>query len=448
MQYKIIVDKQPRTNPSSDKRQYVIDIEELRYLGDIYDSLIITKDADYVIRKLSLSEYGVLSVLDKEVIEPIDNINIELFEGDNYIYLADMTGNYIYAEYLLKNEFTDMYITEAEMNTAIKQTEKTITLSVNQKLTSYSTKQETKSEIELATESINLSVDKKLEDYSTTEEMNAQIDIKADGITSSVSKTYATKDEVYSSVGTVNLVNNSDFSHKDESDNYDLKNWTLQGDISESDKNIVVEENDKTWFRLYSPGNFQYNKAILYQDIKPATSEDYYTVSFKLKNNNISYGNFDRKLRLDVHLVRYYTDGSAIDDYNAITIQDNEQFNYYEEQKFELIFSPTTKEGLTSFRLSFETGSNFEEIFDSSITDIQVEKGQIATEWRPSQTDFYYQVEQYSKVTQTVEELQSEVGKKVGEDEIISKINQSAEAVTIDANRVSLNRKNNKFNIR
>ena len=44
MQYKIIVDKQPRTNPSSDKRQYVIDIEELRYLGDIYDSLIITKD--------------------------------------------------------------------------------------------------------------------------------------------------------------------------------------------------------------------------------------------------------------------------------------------------------------------------------------------------------------------------------------------------------------------
>ena len=105
MQYKIIVDKQPRTNPSSDKRQYTIDIEELRYLGDIYDSLIITKDADYVIRKLSLSEYGVLSVLSKEVIEPIDNVNIELFEGDNYIYLADMTGNYIYAEYLLKNEW-------------------------------------------------------------------------------------------------------------------------------------------------------------------------------------------------------------------------------------------------------------------------------------------------------------------------------------------------------
>lgn len=182
MQYKIIVDKQPRTNPSSDKRQYVIDIEELRYLGDIYDSLIITKDSDYVIRRLSLSEYGVLSVLDKEVIEPIDNINIELFEGDNYIYLADMTGNYIYAEYLLKNEFTDMYITEAEMNTAIKQTYNSIELSVNQKLTSYSTIEELTNAKNEAIDTANGNTNEKLKDYSTTLEMNAAIELESNKI--------------------------------------------------------------------------------------------------------------------------------------------------------------------------------------------------------------------------------------------------------------------------
>ena len=38
MKYKIVVDKQSRTNPSADKKEYIIDIEELRFKGNIYDS--------------------------------------------------------------------------------------------------------------------------------------------------------------------------------------------------------------------------------------------------------------------------------------------------------------------------------------------------------------------------------------------------------------------------
>lgn len=57
MQYKIIVDKQPRTNPSIDKKEYIIDIEELRAKGEVRDSLLIKLDKTYVIRRLSLSEY-------------------------------------------------------------------------------------------------------------------------------------------------------------------------------------------------------------------------------------------------------------------------------------------------------------------------------------------------------------------------------------------------------
>lgn len=41
MQYKIIVDKQPSSNPSNEKKEYVIDIEELRVKGNVYDSLNI-----------------------------------------------------------------------------------------------------------------------------------------------------------------------------------------------------------------------------------------------------------------------------------------------------------------------------------------------------------------------------------------------------------------------
>ena len=49
-------------------------------------------------------------------------------------------------------------------------------------------------------------------------------------------------------------------------------------------------------------------------------------------------------------------------------------------------------------------------------------------------------VELNSSITQTATEINLEVRKKVGNNEVISKINQSSEAITINANRVSLNR--------
>lgn len=48
---------------------------------------------------------------------------------------------------------------------------------------------------------------------------------------------------------------------------------------------------------------------------------------------------------------------------------------------------------------------------------------------------------QYSNIKQTTDNITTEVGKKVGNDEIISKINQSAEQIQIDADKISLKRK-------
>ena len=47
----------------------------------------------------------------------------------------------------------------------------------------------------------------------------------------------------------------------------------------------------------------------------------------------------------------------------------------------------------------------------------------------------------YSQLQQTANNISSVVSTKVGEDEVISKINQSSEAVTIDANKINLNGK-------
>lgn len=175
MQYKIIVDKQPRTNPSDEKKEYIVDIEELRVQGSVYDSLNIEMDRTYVTRRLSLSKYGVLSVLDTPIIEEITDVDIELFEGDNYIYLLDMEGNHFYAEYVVKNDFTNIFPSKAEMNSNINQTAQSIELSVNQKLTGYATNEdlsgavtELNSTITQKADEINLEVSKKVDDEELT----------------------------------------------------------------------------------------------------------------------------------------------------------------------------------------------------------------------------------------------------------------------------------------
>ena len=134
MKYKIIVDKQSRVNPSNEKRTYEIDIEELRRKGNIADSFIVTREEAYVMRRLSLSEYHVLSTLPEPVKEPLENISIELFEGENYIYLIDMTGNRFYAEYTLNNDFNKTFATKVEMFATIETLADMINLELQKKV--------------------------------------------------------------------------------------------------------------------------------------------------------------------------------------------------------------------------------------------------------------------------------------------------------------------------
>lgn len=203
MKYKIVIDKQSRTNPSSEKKEYEVDIEELRVRRDIYDSIVITREEAYVLRKLQLMDLNVLKILDEPIKEPLKDIKITLFEGDNYIYLVDVYGNKIYAEYLVKNDFNELYVTVNEMNSAINQSAQSIELNVNQKLTGYSTTEEMNSAINLKANEITSSVSKT---YTTKEELTtAKSEIKqtTDSITSTVSKNYETKENAnkqYSSI--------------------------------------------------------------------------------------------------------------------------------------------------------------------------------------------------------------------------------------------------------
>lgn len=250
MKYKIIVDKQSRLNPSTEKREYEIDIEELRAKGDIYDSLIITSEGDYVLRRLSLSEFHVLSVLEEPVKEPLKDINIELFEGDNYIYLVDMVGNKFYAEYLIKNDFNDLYVVHSEMNSAINQSAKTIEIGVNQKLQNYSTTEEMNSAIEMKAGEINIEVGKKVNNEDFT---SANITLKLNDGTSTA-KIKADKIDIN---GTVSANGNFkvDTNGNMECNNgkFNGGNIVLNGGTNEKDAKFIIQDSNSNMRTYITP---------------------------------------------------------------------------------------------------------------------------------------------------------------------------------------------------
>lgn len=253
MQYKIVVDKQPMTNPSSEKKEYIIDIEELRVKGSTHDSLMFEIDKTYVIRRLKLSEYYVLSVLDEPIIEALESINIELFEGDNYIYLIDMQGNKFYAEYLIKNEFNDVFATRKEMNSAIDLTMQQITIAVNQKFTDYSTTEEMNAAIDLRANQINAEVEKKVDEETIT---GAYLILKINGDTSE-SKLNADKIEISANdilnllagntinLTSRNLVLASTNFNVDKNGNMTCKNANITGGTIKVGSNFEVDSTGK-----------------------------------------------------------------------------------------------------------------------------------------------------------------------------------------------------------
>ena len=204
MKYVLCVDTQPQLNPSEDIRKYIIEIEELRKKDDVYDTLVINNEGQIIVtRRIGILD-GKTYKLDEEITEELYNIDIELFNGVNYIYLENITGLSMTLDYVLKNDTEDSYPTMIQMNSAITQTASEIQLNVNKKLTDYATvenlstvKNTADSAAVMARGAQNtangaaqraVNVQSDLRDnYSTTVEMNSAISVSAENIMSVVS---------------------------------------------------------------------------------------------------------------------------------------------------------------------------------------------------------------------------------------------------------------------
>ena len=129
-------------NPNSTFRKKVdLNIGVLRqYSNDVYDEYIYNADANVeskelkskVIRRVGITENGTLYALATPYEEnvPIDNIVLE--RGNNVIDFSEGYLSYINANYVKQNNFTKLFATTYEVQSAIRQLANAITLIVSQ----------------------------------------------------------------------------------------------------------------------------------------------------------------------------------------------------------------------------------------------------------------------------------------------------------------------------
>ena len=257
----------------------------------------------------------------------------------------------------------------------------------------FATKIEMNSKIEETVDSIDLSVNQKLSNYSTTQEMNTSIDIKANEIEASVQQEIST-------ITGENSIRNGTFENG-------LQNWNTfasQGDVQ------VTEYNNKKYAELITMNG----ETKLTQTIIGLIEEIDYKLSFKVFNKS------------------FIPTGTTFTVKIWQTKNNSEELILLKSQEVEL--NGTEKHINIEFNMLYagdvdiEFGLNISsfssEEISAMVTDVVVAGGSIS--------------ERFASLKLGLDGIESEVSKKVGDNEVISKINQSSEAVGINANRIEL----------
>lgn len=135
-----------------DEKIYELDLDYLNYINsEICDEFVYENSKCYVIRRIGIDENGELYQLENEIIETKKDLIINVLENSKITLLG--FGNAILtAEYLLQNQYTDVFATEAYVNSEIKQTADEINIEVAKKVN----EDEVVNTINVSTEQITL----------------------------------------------------------------------------------------------------------------------------------------------------------------------------------------------------------------------------------------------------------------------------------------------------
>lgn len=143
--FTIIVDKQSRNNKTEDAIEYNIGLQDslLRLDENVYDEVNIGSDGKVkVIRRVGRRANGNLYKLDKATEEEIGEVALATFDKDTYIYIKETVNANLYCKWIIKSDFSDVYATKVDLNSAITQTSTSIMTEVNRKVdeTEFGTK--------------------------------------------------------------------------------------------------------------------------------------------------------------------------------------------------------------------------------------------------------------------------------------------------------------------
>lgn len=127
----LIVDTQPRSNPSENAKTFEIAIgEPLRNIGQVRDELNIINNKVTVIRRISND----LQIFEQEVIEELGEIIIPTYKENTYIYIREYPTLEYFCRYIIDNDYLETFATKVQLNTKIEQTNQSITLLASEKV--------------------------------------------------------------------------------------------------------------------------------------------------------------------------------------------------------------------------------------------------------------------------------------------------------------------------
>ena len=291
----------------------------------------------------------------------------------------------------INNNLTTNYYTKTQTNSAINQKADSITSTVSQ---TYSTKTETNTAKNEAINSANSSTDAKLQNYSTTSQMNSAITQKANEISARIDQIEDVTNEV-NGTKTVTLTN------------------CVKGSVLE----LHIYGNNSVFQATY-PTDTLYPQNNLYPK-----GDSLITVQYANNTTKTYELGITEVLRKN---------GSVYDEY--VLESGQAQIIRRINSNGTVKTNPTTQ-NLGEFSIALEEGTNTITIKNYS-ADMYVKYA-----IKSAYTDiFATQVQMNSSITQTAEEINLEVSKKVDSNEVISKINQSAEQIKISADKISLER--------
>lgn len=258
-------------------------------------------------------------------------------------------------------------------------------------------------------------------DGSTVKELSTKtsnLEQNLDGFKTEVSKTYTTKTEFDDlSVGGRNMCIGT---------NQGTKNWGWDMQTGTYTKEEVLEDGIRTC-KMTRKNDSQSGWSVIYfTDISrdkwlPNTE---YTISIDIK------ASIDTVFELEFKT--YAGTNSLVSEKsvknNATKANEWVTLQWLYKSSSPL---PTNTKQLLQFR-----GINANQGVSYQFRNLKLEKGNKATNWSPAPEDIEQTAKSYTD--QKADEITQVVSKKVGADEIISKINQTAEKITIDASKLNL----------